>query len=60
MVVRLKAPLVNINGGCYDLSSKSFQQWIDYTVLQNVRGGGIGLCVEGWRHVVKGYLMDTY
>ena len=38
---------------------ESFQEWIDYTVSENVRSGGIGLCVEGWRYVVKGTLKNT-
>ena len=54
-----KSPHVNINAGCFHLSSKSFQEWIDYTVSENVRSGGVGLCVEGWRYAVKGTVINT-
>ena len=35
------------------------QQWIDHTVSENARSGGVGLCFEGWRYVVKGKLINT-
>ena len=55
---RPRDALVNINVGCYGFSKQNFQQWIDYTVSENLHSGSVGLCFEGWRHVVKGTLIE--
>ena len=51
-----KDALVNINVGCYGFLKQTYQQWIDHTVSENVLSGGVGLCFEGWRYVVRGSL----
>ena len=51
-----KDALVNINVGCYGFLKLTYQQWIDHTVSENVLSGGVGLCFERWRYVVRGSL----
>ena len=49
--------LVNINVGCYGFLKKTYQQWIDHAVSENVLSGGVGLCFERRRYVVRGSLI---
>ena len=51
----LRSPLARHDSGCvYSSSEKTFQEWVDYTVL-NYEHGGYGLCIDRWRYVVKEY-----
>ena len=51
-----RSPLVKAGVGCVGGFRKTFQQWIDYTVVQKELVGGLGLCIEGWRYIAKGIL----
>ena len=51
-------PRVHRDGQCRGGGKLTFQQWIDDTV-NYYETDNLGLCVEGWRYVVKGTLIKT-
>ena len=53
-----RRPQVHWDGKCRGGLKRTFQQWIDHTV-KHYETTNLGLCVEGWRYVVKGTLIKT-